>query len=127
METEDPSEDGDEPQPDQPAQPPAGPGHFEELGLRLHRLERFVDPEVRLLRAAEQRALLPAWRRVTHGESRWPVTVGIAGAIAMQVALPDRVATRPRWLLPVLAGFLLIAIVATNPGRINARPEPCDP
>ena len=126
METEnpskEPSEDGDEPQPDQLAQPSAGPGHFEELRSRLHRLERFVDPEVRLLRGAEQRALLPAWRRVTRGESRWPVTVGIAGAIAMQLALPDQVATRPRWLLPVLAGFLLIAIVATNPGRIN-RPS----
>jgi uncharacterized membrane protein len=93
-------------------------------GLRAHlqRLERRLDPERRALRETEQQVVLPAWRRITSGESRWPATLAVLAAIVMQLALPDRVATRPRWLLPVLAALLLIAIFAANPGRIN-RPS----
>ncbi len=65
--------------------------------------------------------LLPAWRQVTQGEPRWPVSLAVAAAIAMQVSLPDRVATQPRWLLPALAALLLIALIVTNPRRITRR------
>src|SRR5207245_2544513 len=59
--------------------------------------------------------------RVTQGESRWPVTVGVAAAIAMQATLPDQVATKPRWLLPALALLLAIGLVAANPRRIERQ------
>jgi uncharacterized membrane protein len=95
--------------------------HVDALRARLQRLERLIDPELQVLRQAED-VVLPAWRRITRGESRWPVTVAIVAAIAMQLALPVRFATRPRWLLPILAALLLTGIVAVNPGRID-RPS----
>jgi len=42
-------------------------------------------------------------------------------AIALQVALPDRVASHPRWLLPGIETVLLVGIVAANPKRISRR------
>src|SRR5205823_9920722 len=99
-----------------------GAGHAEDLTDRLHRLDRLIDPELRALRDAEEHVLLPAWRRVTQGERRWPVALAALAAIGMQLALPDRVATRPRWLLPLVAALLLVGIVAANPGRIG-RPS----
>jgi uncharacterized membrane protein len=91
---------------------------------RLARLERLVDPELRAVRAVEERAVLPAWRRVTRGEPRWPVTLVIIGAVAMQVSLPDRVATHPRWLLPGIALLLLFGLIGANPHRIDRQSPP---
>ena len=49
--------------------------------------------------------LLPAWRRRTKGELRWPVTACVAVAIALQIAVPGRlVLVRPVWVLPALQG-----------------------
>src|ERR1700722_4772802 len=33
---------------------------------------------------------LPAWRRSTRGELRWPVSVSIIAAIVLQLLLPDQ-------------------------------------
>ena len=33
---------------------------------------------------------MPAWLRVTQGESRWPVAVAMVVAIGLQLVLPDR-------------------------------------
>ena len=95
------------------------PELLDHLKDRLGRLERLVDPEVRFLQGVEERVVLPAWRRVTRGEPRWPVILGIIAAVAMQAALPDRVATRPRWLLPGLALVLLFGLLASNTRRIE--------
>src|ERR1700761_588648 len=63
---------------------------------------------------------LPAWRRRTEGELRWPVAVTTAAAIALQVAVPDKlVLVRPSWILPAVQGALLIVLVTANPHRIN--------
>ncbi len=68
--------------------------------------------------------VLPAWRRVTEGEPRWPVTVGILSAVGLQVTLPKEVVIGPRWLLPAVAVLLLGALIAANPRmRIN-HPSP---
>ena len=49
--------------------------------------------------------LLPAWRRRTKGEARWQVTACVAVAIALQIAVPDRlVLLRPVWVVPGDAG-----------------------
>ncbi len=104
---------------DEPPREPEAPA--ESIRERLGRLERFVDPELRILQGVEQNVVLPAWRRVTRGEPRWPVTLGMIAAVAMQASLPDRVATRPRWLLPGVALVLLIALVSSHTPRIERR------
>jgi uncharacterized membrane protein len=64
--------------------------------------------------------LAPAWRRRTRGEARWQVTLCVAVGIALQIAVPGRlVLLRPVWALPALQGLLLVALVTTNPHRIN--------
>lgn len=67
--------------------------------------------------------ILPAWRRETHGEQRWPAAVTVAAAIALQLALPSSLVFRPRWVLPACQALLLAVLVAANPGRIT-RLEP---
>jgi uncharacterized membrane protein len=95
----------------------------EHLHARLQRVERLLDPELKVLQRAGEDVLVPAWRRVTKGEPRLPVSVTVGIAIALQLSLPNSVAPHPRWLLPGLAGLLLVGIYAANPRRID-RPSP---
>jgi uncharacterized membrane protein len=83
-------------------------------------VHRLLDPSRTVVRTARGQ-LRPAWRRVTEGEPRLPVSLAILLAIGLQAALPDRVANQPRWLLPGLAALLLLGIVVANPTRINRR------
>jgi len=72
--------------------------------------------------ALARRPQLPAWRRKTPGEVRWPVTVCVAVGIALQIAVPDRlVLVHPVWVLPAVQGLLLLVLVAANPHRINRQ------
>jgi hypothetical protein len=72
--------------------------------------------------ALHPRSIVPAWRRVTQGEIRWPVTITVAAAIALQVAVPGRlVLVTPTWILPAVQGALLLALVAANPHRIDRQ------
>jgi uncharacterized membrane protein len=71
--------------------------------------------------AARRAAVLPAWRRRTQAETRWPVTLTVIGALALQLLLPGRLALRPVWLLPVLEGALFIGLVVANPVRFERR------
>ena len=75
-------------------------------------------PEGRVLRDVERLAV-PAWRRVTQGEPRWPVSLAVLAAIGMQLALPPRLALLPRPVLPAVALALLVGLVTSNPRRIN--------
>ncbi|MEX2974817.1 hypothetical protein [Streptomyces sp. C184] len=95
------------------------PGEMgEALSERLARIEALLVPA---RSEAEQtgRRLLPAWRRVTRGEPRWPSTVAVLAAIGLQWLLPERLTIHPEWLLPSLETALLIALVAANPYRIE--------
>lgn len=65
-----------------------------------------------------QRAL-PAWRRATEGETRWPVSIVMAAAIAMQFALPHGLSIRPFWLLPSLEVVLLVGLISASPRRMG--------
>ena len=49
----------------------------------------------------------------------------MAGAVlavmVLTILLPDAVRTGPRWLLPLIAGVLLVAVIAADPGKIDRR------
>ncbi len=45
----------------------------------------------------------------------------IVAAMALTVLLPDSVRLGPAWLLPLIEGVLLIAIIIGDPGRIDRR------
>jgi len=64
---------------------------------------------------------VPAWRRKTDGEQRWPAALTVLAAIALQLVLPSRLGLHPKYLLPGLETALLIALVVANPGRFNTR------
>ncbi|HZQ58264.1 MAG TPA: hypothetical protein VFA84_09520 [Acidimicrobiales bacterium] len=63
--------------------------------------------------------VVPAWRRVTEGEPRWPASIAIAVAIGLQTALPNHLALAPRWLLPSVEALILVSLLSANPKRIN--------
>jgi uncharacterized membrane protein len=73
--------------------------------------------------AADSVRDLPAWRRTTRGEPRWPVTISVIVAIVLQLRLPDQLSMRPLpvLLLPVLEAGVLLALAIANPVRIERR------
>ena len=60
-----------------------------------------------------------AWRRRTRGEHRWPASLAVLVAIALQVVLPDRAVPQLRYALPVLELLLVVALLVANPFRID--------
>ena len=74
-------------------------------------------------RIAAESAHLPAWRRRTRGEPRWPVSVSVIVALVLQELLPGQMSLEPLpgWLLPALEGALLVGLAIANPVRIENR------
>jgi hypothetical protein len=85
------------------------------------RIEQLLDPGFRLLDHAERKVIVPAWRRITKGEPRWPVSLAILVAIALQAAVPEWLAFGPRWFVPALEGAVLVGIILANPMRIDTE------
>ena len=85
----------------------------EEVVERGARAARHLEPKV------YADVIAPAWRRVTTGEPRWPVALGVLAAIGLQLALPRRVTFQHQWFLPLIELIMLIVLVGTNPGRIT--------
>jgi uncharacterized membrane protein len=83
------------------------------------RIDQLLDPGFRLLDHAERRVIGPTWRRITRGEPRWPVSMAVLVAIALQLGIPDWLAFGPRWFVPALEAAVLIGIVLANPNRID--------
>lgn len=83
----------------------------------VHHLGRDVRSAV----ARAEAHLGPAWRRVSHGEARWPASAAVALAIALQFALPEHLTLGRTWLIPAGEGVLLLLLTALNPGRIGRR------
>jgi hypothetical protein len=93
---------------------PAAPGHH------------MPDPWNELMHLADQvavaRRAVPAWRRKTEGERRWPVTASVVVAIALQLLLPDTLnKPLPHYLLPGLEVALGIGLTIANPVRIERQ------
>jgi len=77
---------------------------------------------VHALGDVEGRVLLPAWRQVTRGESRWAVSAAVLTALVLQAfVLPNHLSPRPRWPLPVLEGLLFVGLIRANPRRFERR------
>jgi hypothetical protein len=62
---------------------------------------------------------LPAWRRRTPGEHRWPMSLVVLVAVALQVVLPEPMTFGSRWLLPAVQATLLIGLMIADPRRIE--------
>ena len=62
---------------------------------------------------------VPAWRRRTRGEHRWPSIVAVIAVIVVQLLLPDRLILHPRWLLPGVEIVLVAGLVVANPVRLK--------
>jgi uncharacterized membrane protein len=90
---------------------------------------RLPDPWAQLMHLAGQvgavravSGVVPAWRRRTRGEQRWPVTLSVVAAIVLQVLLPDNLTKPlPHWLMPALVGALSVTLTIANPVRIERR------
>ncbi len=99
-------------------------------GARAHPVaggHRLSDPWAELMRLADQvaagrvaGAVVPAWRRRTRGEHRWPVTASVVVAIVLQMLLSDTLnKPLPHYLLPSLEVALGIGLSIANPVRIE--------
>ena len=112
---------GTGPEPGWPAGRKGGgpePGHHPGSGHRL------PDPWNEVMHLADQvaaaRTLVPAWRRPTRGEHRWPVTVTVVVAIVLQIRLSDALTKPlPHLLLPLLEIALGVGLGVANPVRIE--------
>ncbi len=86
---------------------------------RANRWRRSIDSGIRRTGAASERAIdarvLPAWRKVTSHEPRWPVTITVLAALAMQFSLPAQVQLHHRWILPLIGALLLVALLVARP------------
>jgi uncharacterized membrane protein len=95
------------------------------IGRLADHVEGVVQPGLRaahkLGEAVEGEVLVPAWRRVTRGEPRWPVAIGVLCAIGMQLALPARVTFQHQWVLPGVELAMLTVLIVANPGRIELQ------
>jgi|HubBroStandDraft_1064217.scaffolds.fasta_scaffold23448_3 hypothetical protein len=55
-------------------------------------------------------------------EPRWPASIAVFVAIALQIALPERLDLGPRWLIPSLEATLELALVVSRPMRRGRDP-----
>jgi hypothetical protein len=63
----------------------------------------------------------PAGDTVVLGEARWPMAGAVVAAIVLTLLLPASIRLGPRWLLPLIEGVLLVAVIVGDPGRIDRR------
>jgi uncharacterized membrane protein len=105
-----------------PATNPGSAAHSdsqtEHLLQRLHQLEPLLTSLAHGA-AHEATRVLPAWKRATAGELRWPVSVVVAGMVALQLSLPQRFSPTGRWLLPLVEAALMLVLAVSNPRRIS--------
>ena len=62
---------------------------------------------------------VPAWRRESDGELRWPVTGVVLFTVIAQFSIPRGFSLGPTWLMPGFELAVLAVLVALNPGQIR--------
>jgi uncharacterized membrane protein len=55
--------------------------------------------------------------RLEHGDPYWPAQLSVAVAIALNLALAEKVTIGPTWLLPSVEGVLLVVLIVLAPTR----------
>ena len=100
---------------------PAGEPGASGIVDRLSRIEQFLQRGGEAIAREAGDVMMPVWRQVTDAEPRWPASIAIVAAIALQVALPSKLTFGGRYLLPALEAALLVGIVIVNPVRITRR------
>ena len=55
------------------------------------------------------------------GEPRWPMAAAVVVAIVLTIIVPSDQRLLPAWVLPVIEGVLLVALIAGDPGAIDRR------
>lgn len=55
------------------------------------------------------------------GESRLPMAAAVVTAIVLTILLPEDQRALPAWVLPLVEGILLVALIAGDPGAIDRR------
>jgi hypothetical protein len=68
--------------------------------------------------AEKTRAQEPAREQVeaqVSGEARWPMAGAVVAAIVLTMLLPKELRLGPAWLLPLIEGVLLVAVIAGVP------------
>ncbi len=58
------------------------------------------------------------------GEPRWHSASAVVAAVVLTILMPDDLRPGPNWLLPVIVGLLLVALIAGDPGKIDRRSAP---
>jgi len=76
-----------------------------------------VDPEH--LPGHLRRELHRLNRRVEEGDPLWPAQLAVAIAVALHLALSDKLIIGPIWLIPAVEGLLLLTLVVVAPMRIS--------
>ena len=71
--------------------------------------------------------MVPAWRRLTDGEERWPATVAVLSVITFQVRLPDQLTLTSPWVMPGIEAVILATLVAMNPAASTGTRRSCAP
>jgi hypothetical protein len=56
-----------------------------------------------------------------EGEKRWPMALTLVIAMALPFLLPSRFSLAPQWVIPVVEALLLVALIVSDPGRIDRR------
>jgi hypothetical protein len=67
------------------------------------------------------RSEMDATASQVQGEKRWPMALTLLVAIVLPFLLPKRFTLGPRWIVPALEALLLVALMVTDPGRIDRR------
>jgi hypothetical protein len=55
------------------------------------------------------------------GEARWPMAGVVLAAMVLTYLLPEDLRLAPRWVLPLIEGLLLVAVVVGDPDQITRR------
>jgi hypothetical protein len=56
-----------------------------------------------------------------QGEKRWPMAVTLIAAMALPLLLPQGFSVASQWIAPAIEAGLLVALILSDPGRIDRR------